>query len=456
MNSVLSPKMIRSLTIKMHKIDINIEGLSKIEGHLDMDVIIEDGKITDVKFMIMENKRFFEKAIIGKPFLQIPQLLSRICGTCSVAHLLAAIEAVEHALGYKPSEQTVLLRKLLTYGLMIRDHALHLYIFTMPDVIGKDSILDFDENDEKEGRLLHDMFDLKRAGNKLSTIIGGRAVHAPFPMPGGFVKYPTEQEIKETAEELKKVRDKIFFAMEIFDTCDFKLERKTRFVGLKTDDYSFLDGPALCSEGGFCVPEKHFRQQLKEVVIPYSTALGYTLHGEEYMVGALSRMNVNRDALHPNTQRDAAKYIAKFPSIDVYNNNLAQAIETLHSIDHAIEILETLKIDPTPADKIPPKAGEGVGVIEAPRGTLYHYVKLDEAGVVLEAEVVVPTAQNQINIENDIRALVQVYLDKDGENLDRDHVKFEIEKLIRAYDPCMSCATHFLKLNWQFNANKNS
>lgn len=440
----------------MHDININIEGLSKIEGHLDMDVVIKDGKIEDVKFMIMENKRFFENAIIGKPFLQIPQLLSRICGTCSVAHLIAAIEAVEHALDYTPSEQTMILRKLLTYGLMIRDHALHLYLFTMPDVIGKDSILDFDEHDEKEGRLLHDMFDLKRAGNKLSVITGGRAVHAPFPMPGGFVKYPTEDEMKEMVVELKGVREKIIFAMEVFDTCEFTLKRKTKFVGLKTEDYSFLNGPALCSEGGFCVPEKHFRQQLKEVIIPYSSALGYTLHGEEFMVGALARMNVNRDALHDNTKKDAAKYIARFPSIDVYHNNLAQAIETLHSIDHSIEILETLKIDPVKPDQIPPKAGEGVGVIEAPRGTLYHYLKLDDAGVVQKAEVVVPTAQNQINIENDIKALVQEYLDKDGEDLDQDYVRFEIEKLIRAYDPCMSCATHFLKLNWEFDGNKNS
>jgi len=437
----------------MHQININIEHLSKIEGHLDMDVVIEDGKIQDVKFKIMENKRFFEKAILGKPFLQVPQLLSRICGTCSVAHLLCAIEAVEDALEFEPPEQTIILRKLLTYGLMIRDHALHLYVFTLPDVIGKDSILDFDEDDEKEGQLLHDMFDLKRAGNNLSTMIGGRAVHAPFPMPGGFVKLPTMEEVAKVIEELKGVRNKIFLAMEVFDKCDFSLKRKTRFVGLKTEDFSFMDGPALCSEGGFCVPEKHFRDQLKEVVIPYSTALGYTLQGEEYMVGAISRLNVNKDALHEKTKKDAAKYIEKFPSIDVYHNNLAQAIEVLHSIDHSIELLENLKLDQPAKEVLEPKAGEGVGVMEAPRGTLYHYVKLDDAGVVQEAEVVVPTAQNQINIENDIKHLVQEYLDKDGENIDKDHVKFEIEKLIRAYDPCMSCATHFLKLNWQFNEN---
>lgn len=418
-----------------------------------MDVVIKDNKITGVEFKIMENKRFFEKAIIGKPFNQVPQLLSRICGTCSIAHLLAAIEAVEDSQGYKPSDQTVTLRKLLTYGLMVRDHALHLYVFALPDVIGKDSILDFDENDEKEHRLLHDMFDVKRAGNNLSTIIGGRAVHAPFPMPGGFVKYPTPEEIEQTRKDLLSVRDKIIYLLQVFDECDFSLKRKTKFVGLKTDDYSFLDGPALCSEGNFCVPEKHFRDQLKEVVIPYSTAKAYTLLGEEYMVGALARMNVNRDALHPNTKRDAKKYIDRFPSIDVYHNNLAQAIETLHAIDHAAEILENLKITPTPPDKITPREGEGVGVVEAPRGTLYHYVATDAAGIITDAEVVVPTAQNQINIENDIRHLVQEHLDRDGENLDQDLVRFEIEKLIRAYDPCMSCATHFLKLNFKFDGS---
>ncbi len=434
----------------MHQININIESLSKIEGHLDMDVVIEDGKITDVKFMIMENKRFFEKMIMGKSFKQVPQLLSRICGTCSIAHLLAAIEAIENAFDFKPSEQTTILRKLLTYGLMIRDHALHLYIFTLPDIIGKDSILDFNENDETENRLLHDMFDLKRAGNNLSTVIGGRAVHAPTPMPGGFAKLPTEEQIKKLIEELKNVRDKIFLAMDIFDKSEFTLKRDTQFVSLKTDDFSFLEGPALCNEAGFCVPEEHFRDQLKEVVIPHSSALGYTLQGDEYMVGALARMNVNRDALHEKTKKDAKKYIAKFPSVDVYHNNLAQAIEVLHSIDHSLEILENIKLEEPAREDIKPKTADGIGVIEAPRGTLYHYIKFDEEGIVKDAEVVVPTAQNQINIENDIKHLVQTYIDKDGDKIDRDHVKFEIEKLIRAYDPCMSCATHFLKLNWKF------
>lgn len=433
----------------MHDINISIRDLSKIEGHLDMDVYVKDNKVQKVEFKIMENRRFFEKIILGKSFMQIPQLMSRICGTCSIAHLIACIEAIENALDYKPSEQTTILRKLLTYGMMIRDHALHLYIFALPDVLRKDSVLELDEDDETENQLLHDMFDLKRAGNNLSTITGGRAVHAPMPVPGGFLRLPTEEQIKSVREELLKVREKVFLLLKVFDECDFSFERKTRFVGLKTEDFSFLEGMALCNEGGFCVPEKDFRTQLEQTVIPYSTAKGYEIQGEEYMVGSLARMNVNKDALHEKTKKDAKKYIDQFPSIDIYKNNIAQAIEILHSIDHAVELLENFDIKDEKPDKLVAKKSEGVGVIEAPRGTLYHYVAMDEAGIVTDAEVVVPTAQNQINIEKDIQKLVQTRLDREGDKIDKEDVKFEIEKLIRAYDPCMSCATHFLKLNWK-------
>jgi sulfhydrogenase subunit alpha len=433
----------------MHQDNISIKNLSKIEGHLDMDLTIEDGEVKDVKFEILENKRFFEKAILGKPFLAVPQLLSRICGTCSVAHEMAAIEAVENALGYKPSEQTLYLRKLMMYGLMIRDHALHLYIFSLPDVLNKDSILEMDENDPLEHQLLHDMFDVKKAGNNLSTIIGGRAVHAPFVSIGGFIKYPTPEEVQKSHDELLKIREKIFTIMKVFDECDFSLKRETKFVAMKTEDYSFLEGEVLCSEGGFCINQKDYRNQLKEIVIPYSTAKAYQIMGQEFMVGALARMNINREALHPNTKKDAEMYISRFPSVDIYKNNLAQAIEILHSIDHAVEILENLIISNDTVDQIPPKEGEGVGLIEAPRGTLYHYVKLNSAGLVTDAEVVVPTAQNQINIENDIRHLVQERLDEQGDEMDKEKTKMDIEKLIRAYDPCMSCATHFLEINWK-------
>jgi coenzyme F420-reducing hydrogenase alpha subunit len=169
------------------------------------------------------------------------------------------------------------------------------------------------------------------------------------------------------------------------------------------------------------------------------------------MVGSLARMNLNQDALHANTKKDAAKYISMFPSDDIYLNNLAQAIEILHSIDHSIDIIEHFEPKPEPPVKLTPQEGKGVGVIEAPRGTLYHFVSLTKEGMIKDAEIVVPTAQNQFNIENDIRHLVQNYLDKEGANFDQEKVRMEIEQLIRAYDPCMSCATHFLKIKWKIS-----
>ena len=433
----------------MHQFDINVENLSKIEGHLDLTVHVEDNKVKDVFFKIIENKRFFQEAIHGKPYATIPQQMSRICGTCSIAHLLCSIEAIEKALQIQLTPQSILLRKLITYGLMIRDHALHLYVFSMPDVVGKDSILEFDENDELEHQLLHDMFEVKKAGNKLSTVVGGRAVHAPFPAVGGFLKIPAKEDLEDVIVHLKKIRDKIFLLMKVFDECEFSFERETKFVGLKTKDFSFLEGDVICSDGGFCVKEEYFKYQLEEVVIPYSTAKGYVLEGQSYMTGSLARLNMNKEALHPNTQKDAKKFIDRFPSIDIYKNNLAQAIEILHSVDHALEILENNEfVDEKPVKGILPETErDGIGVIEAPRGTLYHRVKVNSEGIVTDSDVVVPTEQNQINVEIDIKTLVQNHLDKGTD--DKDFIRMEIEKLIRAYDPCMSCATHFLKINWE-------
>jgi len=171
----------------MHSFDITIENLSKMEGHANLNVKIRDGKVQDVEFQILESKRFYEEAVRGQPIQTAPQLMSRICGTCSIAHLLCSIEAIENAVGIQPTEQTMAMKKLAQYGLMIRDHALHLYYFSLPDLIGKDSILDFSEDNALEHQLLHDSFDIKRAGNALSTLIAGKAVHAPFPTVGGFL-----------------------------------------------------------------------------------------------------------------------------------------------------------------------------------------------------------------------------------------------------------------------------
>jgi coenzyme F420-reducing hydrogenase alpha subunit len=424
----------------MHEdFEISIEGLSKIEGHASLDVKVRRGKVENVKLKISESKRFYTQAIRGKTFQSVPQVVSRICGTCSIAHLTCCTEAVEKALNIEPSEQTALLRKLMTYGMMIRDHAMHLYLFCLPDVFGKDSVLDFDE---RQHEFVHHAFEVKKAGNDLSKLIGGRAIHPPYAQVGQFSHLPDKEETKDVIKELKIVRSNVFELVRIFYDCPFSFRKKTRFVALTTPDFSFLEGVIKSSQKTI-IPEEHYWEHLHRVIIPYSQAAGYQFEGKDFMVGALARMNLNREKLHKETKRDLAKYLRMFPSEDIYHNNLAQAIEIMHCIDHSIEILESSDFKKEPDKKVKIKEGKGVGVIEAPRGTLYYAIDLDKDGKILYGNLVIPTAQNQIKMENDIRTLVSRNLDKD-----KNFIQYEIEKLIRAFDPCMTCATHFLKVNW--------
>lgn len=431
----------------MHQVSelskFSIDEVTKIEGSAGLDVTLKDGKVETVHFKIQEYKRFYTNAMVGKPVMAMPQLLSRICGTCSNAHLMASIEAVEKAFDIRATEQTKILRALTYHGLIIRDHALHLYIFSLPDMFGKDSLLQFDESDPVQHDLLHDAFAVKAAGNHLAILVAGRSVHAPFPMPGGFAHLPDEEGIKRSIEELRAVRPAILRLIDVYAKCPFSLVRKTNYIALKADPFSYLEGE-LWDMNGKVADESGYRDHLEHVVIPYSEASGYKFDGEAYRVGAMARLNINKDALHPDTKRDAAKALERFPSHDVYDNQLAQAIAILHSVDESIGLLEKTTFQKEPLIPIVPRAAVGVGVVEAPRGTLYHKLELDDKGIVKHGEVIVPTGQNQITIELDLKQFIEEHLD-----MDKDALSLECEKIIRAYDPCMSCASHFLKLNWK-------
>lgn len=432
----------------MHTFDLSMDRITKVEGSASLDVSVKDDKVQDVKFKITEYKRFFTTAITGKLIVSLPQLLARICGTCSNAHIMASIEACESALDIKPTEQTTLLRILTMHGLMIRDHALHLYLFSMPDLYDKDSFLELDENDEEQHQILHDGFEVKAAGNELSTLVAGRSVHAPYPTIGGFTHFPDKKDIDVIVEKLEKARPAVLRLIEIFKKAPFHFDRQTNFMALDSDRYGFLDG-CINTGKGKCIPEKEFRQHLEHVILPYSQASAYKHEGESYMVGALARMNLYGNKINNRTKKKLGDTLKIFPSADIFHNNLAQAIEILHCIDDAIEIFQTHSFQPEPIIKSLPKKNTqqdtvGVGVIEAPRGTLYHQVELGKDGIVKSGEIVVPTGQNQINIEEDIWRLVDSLLP----DIPKEKISFEIEKLIRAYDPCMSCAAHFLKVNW--------
>lgn len=428
----------------MHCTDLSLDHITKVEGNASLHVKIEDGQVKEVKFAIEENKRFFTEAMQGKAPVAIPPHLSRICGTCSNAHVICSIEACEDALGIEVTPQTKILRALTMHGLIIRDHALHLYLFSLPDIFGKDAFLDLDENNPEEHQILHDGFDTKSAGNFLATLISGRSVHATFPVIGGFLQFPSTEGVAEAIERLKSIRGAVLRLIKIFKDAPFHFDRKTKYMALVPDDsFGYIYGKIKTSTGEV-YEKKDFRSHLEHVVLPYSQASAYTYKGEDYMVGALARINLAKDKLHPDTKKSIPNVLDLFPSTDIYYNNIAQAIEILHSVDESIDLLSNNTFKPEPVVKATRTSGVGIGVIEAPRGTLYHKVEVGEDGLVKKGEVVVPTGQNQINIERDIGKLVQSLLP----DTPKEKMEFEIEKLIRAYDPCMSCATHFLKVKW--------
>ena len=428
----------------MHTFDLSMEHITKIEGAASLSVKVVDDKVVDVKFQTVEYKRFFTEALKGKPIMAVPQHLARICGTCSNAHIMCSIEACEQALGIEPSAQTKLLRALTMHGLIVRDHALHLYLFSLPDVYGKDAFLDLDENNPAEHQILHDGFDIKAAGNFLATLIAGRSVHATYPTIGGFLHFPDKAGTLEAVKKLQDIRPAVLRLVEIFKNAPFHFDRKTHYMALMPEkSFGYIDGRIITSQGESYGEDK-YREHLEHVVLPYSQASAYEYQGEGYMVGALARVNLAKNLLHPKTRESLGAVLDLFPSTDIFYNNLAQAVEILHSVDEAIDMLSQNTFVPEPLVKAPNREAVGVGVIEAPRGTLYHKVVLGADGTIKDGEVIVPTGQNQINIERDVGTLVERLLP----TMDKAQIEMEIEKLIRAYDPCMSCAAHFLKVSW--------
>lgn len=428
----------------MHTFDLSMEHITKIEGDASIDLKVENNKVKEVRFKTVEYKRFYTEALKGKHILGVPSHLARICGTCSNAHIIASIEACESALDITPSKQTKILKTLTMHGLIIRDHALHIYLFALPDIYKKDAFLDFDENNPEEHQLLHDGFEIKGAGNFLATLIAGRSVHATYPTIGGFFHFPDKQGIDEAIKKLESARPAVLRLIKVFQEAPFHFDRKTKFMALVPEkNYGYLDGKIITSKGEVYGEDK-FREHLEHTVLPYSQASAYKYQGEGYMVGALARMNLSKDKLHHKTKESIKEVLKLFPSTDIFHNNLAQAIEILHSVDESIDLLSKSQFVQEPVIKKPFRDAVGMGVIEAPRGTLYHKISLGKNGIIKEGEVIVPTNQNQINIELDIGRLVENLLPETS----KEQIVFEIEKLIRAYDPCMSCAAHFLKVNW--------
>ncbi|HLC50220.1 MAG TPA: Ni/Fe hydrogenase subunit alpha [Candidatus Nanoarchaeia archaeon] len=420
---------------------ITLNHITKIEGHASLKLGISRGKVNVCELSSVEGSRYFEGIVKGRKFFEAHEITSRICGICSCAHVIAAISAVEDAVGYVPTYQTIQLRKLLTLGERIRSHATHLYFLALPDYLGYESALAMAGKYRKQ---LQNALNLMKAGNGMLKVIGGRDLHPVSATVGGWLKHPKKEDLKKLELNLEAVKEDAIKTCNLFFSLSYpKFESDTECFSLVEEkEYAMLSGRFSSSKTSF---EKHkYRDFVKEYHEPRSTANFVVKSDHRYMVGALSRMDNSSDKLSNGAKKMLKKSPMKLPSKNPYLNNVAQAIEIVHCIDESLRILEILNIQNEPVEKIKLKAGTGVGAIEVPRGTLWHEYTLDDKGTITNANIITPTAQNLLNIQEDIRMFVPSVIKQKKEK-----IVLGIEKLIRSYDPCFSCSAHFLEVNWK-------
>lgn len=426
--------------------EINLDHITKIEGHAKMHVQIKGGEVQKVEMDIFEGTRFFEGIVKTRNYEQASPLTSRICGVCSVVHSVTALQAVENAIGIAPSQATRDLRELMHIGGMLQSHLLHLYFLALPDYAGFGDAL---EMAAKKPQEVARGIRMKRLGNDIIRVIGGREVHPITQRLGGFTRLPTsadldflQTQIKATMEDAKKTAE-LFASVQYPD-----FERKTLYLALDEPKGYALLGGKLASSDRELILEEDYGKHLDEYVNPYATSKFVTLNGKSYMNGALARLNIKRGKLCGNAKEAiefASKQGIKFPSCNPFHNNLAQAIEVVHLLCRASSLIENLDLSkeyaapPAEPPRTLPGHSRGVSVTEAPRGLLFHDYTIEKDGSISWANIITPTCQNLRNMEDDAKEYLPTLLDRPERE-----IILELEKLVRAYDPCVSCATHFL------------
>ncbi len=422
---------------------ITLNHITKIEGHAKLNLGIEKNKVTRCELSATEGSRYFEGIIIGRRYTEAHELTSRICGICSCAHVIAAITAVENAIGFSPSKQTIMLRELLTLGERIRSHATHLYFLALPDYVGYESALAMVPTFKPQ---LGNALLLMKNGNHIIKTLAARDLHPVSAAVGGWLKLPTPEQVSSLLHELEQLREPADATVKLFSSLEYPaLETSGQVAGLRDKKrYAMLQGSFTSEKLSFS--PKEYRNFLMEEHRAYSSANFVTLKGSTFMVGALSRFNLSGNNLHPKAKAWLKKSKFKLPSKNPYLNNLAQAIEMVHCIEEAIMLCKGLLQEGINRERhaVPrPKAGIGVAAIEVPRGTLWHEYAIDNKGKIVSANIITPTAQNLFNIQEDIRNVVPGIIHKKKEG-----IIMGIEKLIRSYDPCFSCSAHFLEVKW--------
>jgi len=415
---------------------IKVDYIARVEGQGALKIhITKDGKVEELKFKIFEPPRFFESFLIGRKYDEIMELTSRICGICPVAHQITALRAIENALQIEPSQQTKDLRKLIAISAHIQSNVLSMYFLSLPDLMGCESIIPMvkDHLDIVKRGL-----KLKKLGNDVTDIIGGRAVHPVTMVVDGFTELPDKNKLQSIRKRLLEAKQDAFDTVDLFSELeipDFK--RKCEHIAISdSKEYAINHGKFKSTEG-LNIDEMKYRNHIFEKQKSYSTALhSYVKNRDSFMVGPLPRVNINHNQLSPDAKDAMKRSGAKFPNFNPFTSHLARAIELVHDIDESIDIIDIVSLKEENRN-INCKAGFGAAITEAPRGSLYHSYTLDNNGIVKKADLVPPTAHNACNVEKDLNKFVQKNLD-----LSIEEITLKCEMLIRAYDPCISCSSH--------------
>jgi coenzyme F420-reducing hydrogenase alpha subunit len=422
---------------------IEVKTLSRVEGEGALFVQLDGDRIERVELNIFEPPRFFEAFLRGRQVREVPDITARICGICPVAYQMSSCHALEKALGIEVGPEIRRLRRLLYCGEWIESHALHIYLLHAPDFLGFESGISLaaERRDVVEKGLR-----LKKIGNRLVEVVGGRAIHPINVAVGGFYRAPSRSALHGLLGDLEWGLQSAIDTLKLVCTFDFPdLEIDYEMVCLKSPaEYPMNEGRVV-SSGGLNIPVEDYERHFAEQQVKQSTALhSVRLPAEtSYLVGPLARVNLCFDQLSETAKRQAEACGVSWPCRNNFKSIIARAIELIDAYEEAIAIIKDYNAEPAVSRvEHVPKAGEGCHATEAPRGLLYHRYRIGEDGCIAEAKIVPPTAQNQGRIEDDLRAFLPRVLGDDVATAAR-----RCEHLIRNYDPCISCATHFLRLH---------
>jgi len=419
---------------------IKVDYLTRVEGEGALRLRIRGDRVEAAELRIFEPPRFFEAFLRGRGYEEVPDIVARICGICPVAYQMSAVQAIEGAFGIAVDPSVRALRRLLYCGEWIESHVLHVFMLHAPDFLGYDGAIEM-ARDHRE--LVERALRMKKAGNEIVRVLGGREIHPINVRVGGFHRAPAPSELRALREPLLRARDDAVDALRWTSGLSFPdFERDYEFVALHhPDEYPMNDG-RIVSTGGIDTTASEYEAHFEERHVEHSTALHSAIRARgAYFVGPLARLNLNAATLSPLARQALSDIGLRLPCRNPFRSLQARALEVLHALEVALALIDDYRPPQEAAANVVPREGVGFGATEAPRGLLWHRYDIGADGLVRAARIVPPTSQNQPTIEGDLRATAQQLVDADD-----DALRARCEQAIRNYDPCISCSTHFLDL----------